>query len=600
MNSYLRFIFGGIIILALLGGCTNTAETPTAVPPVTIEPTESLTTDTPAPTAVPESAAEENVPPVVEYNLGEATITQAQFPEDSRFRNMPVRLNGLIAAPAVGDGPYPVVVILHGTHPGCPLDQTEVDRWPCAPEEEQPNYQGFAYLLRHLAAQGYVALSININAENTFGFGEPVPGERLVQIIDLHLSALAAASAGGPNDFGVALNGRADPSQLVFIGHSRGGESTVWLANEQGMAAPDALAQWGFGPLDGLLLVAPAVSLFFPEAAPVPLSVVLPACDGDVVMQEGQLFYDVTRLELGQNPWATSVWLEQANHNYFNEILSGDFFMDRERPDCRKLLTADVQQDWLTEYTIAFLTAVFDPTPAALADLGLNVTAAPVTEVAGLPALVTALSPATHRQTLLVPAAAAELTTHLLGGAVTTEGVAAHFCPQGSYTFESMPGSEPCRRTYVTVPGQPNHAVLTWETAGAALRLALPSEHSDLSSFVALSIRAAVDPASPLNAPGSAQAFSVRLVDLAGNSAVLTTAPAEPALRFPPGDMLDLSGPDSDQTFSGRVPLTTIRLPLNGFTGVDLSQIAEVALLFDQTERGTLFVSDLELVRPWP
>ncbi len=99
---------------------------------------------------------------------------------------MPVRLNGIIAAPEEG-GPYPVVVILHGNHPGCPVDEMSVDRWPCAADVEQPNYRGFAYLVRELADKGYVALSININAENTFGFGEPVGGERLGQLVDLHL-----------------------------------------------------------------------------------------------------------------------------------------------------------------------------------------------------------------------------------------------------------------------------------------------------------------------------------------------------------------------------------------------------------------------------
>ena len=65
---------------------------------------------------------------------------------------MPVRLNGLIAAPETG-GPHPVVVIFHGTHPGCPVDEMGVDRWPCAPEVEQPNYRGFEYLVRELAAR---------------------------------------------------------------------------------------------------------------------------------------------------------------------------------------------------------------------------------------------------------------------------------------------------------------------------------------------------------------------------------------------------------------------------------------------------------------
>ena len=135
-------------------------------------------------------------PKAVEYNLGETTITQARFPEDSRFRNMPVRLNGVIAVPNEGAGPFPVVLILHGTHPGCP-EIDHVDRWPCDPAGRAAELPGLRYLAEHLAKNGYVALSININAENTFGFGEPVPGERLTQIVDKHLRALATASAGG-------------------------------------------------------------------------------------------------------------------------------------------------------------------------------------------------------------------------------------------------------------------------------------------------------------------------------------------------------------------------------------------------------------------
>ena len=63
----------------------------------------------------------------------------------------------------------------------------------------------FEYLVRRLAAEGYVALSININADNTFGFGEPNHIERLRQLVDLHLKALGTASDGGSNQFGVDL-----------------------------------------------------------------------------------------------------------------------------------------------------------------------------------------------------------------------------------------------------------------------------------------------------------------------------------------------------------------------------------------------------------
>ena len=197
----------------------------------------------------------------------------------------------------------------------------------------------------------------------------------------------------------------------------------------------------------------------------------------------------------------------------------------------------------------------------------------------------------------MIPAQEEELATNRLGGAVTAENATTHFCPKGFYSAWSMPGSEPCRRNYVTVPGQPAHAVISWDKPGAALRFAVPKGAGDLSGYAALSLRAAVDPASPLNATGQPQAFSVQLTDRAGNSAVLQTRPDEPALGFPPGEMQGVSATETG-FFTGIVPLTTIRLALSDFVGVDLTDIREIALLFDRTPSGSLFVGDLEWVRP--
>ena len=41
-----------------------------------------------------------------------------------------------------------------------------------------------------------------------------------------------------------------------------------------------------------------------------------------------------------------------------------------------------------------------------------------------------------------------------------------------------------------------------------------------------------------------------------------------------------------------------IHIPLAAFSDVDLANIAEVALVFDQTPKGALFVADWEFVKP--
>jgi hypothetical protein len=86
-------------------------------------------------------------------------------------------------------------------------------------------------------------------------------------------------------------------------------------------------------------------------------------------------------------------------------------------------------------------------------------------------------------------------------------------------------------------------------------------------------------------------AFSIRVTDAAGKTASVQTRPDEPALRFPEGEMVvDATFGDM---FTGRLPLTTVRVPMSALQGVDKTDIREVALLFDQAPNGSLFLADL-------
>lgn len=556
----------------------------TACAPVTPTAPTSLLHDT-------ESA--DNLPAVVEYTLGETAIVQSSFTEDSRFRKMPVRLNGIIAIPTDTGEAHPVVVIFHGNHPGCPIPEGDhVDRWPCAPEEEQANYRGFAYLVQRLAAQGYVALSVNINAENTFGFGEPLPGERFTQLVDLHLQALAEAASGGVNPFGVDLAGRVDLDRLVWMGHSRGGEAAYSLA--QTLEAGQA-----YGPVVGLLLIAPAVVSMRPADSRVPMAVILPACDGDVFLQDGQHFYEAARLSAEQTQWATSVWLERANHNGFNQELANEWGGSDGRPDCEPLIDAEVQRAFLSDYAVDFLRAIFGADPKAIAGarsrLGIAAAESAPDNLYGLAARVAVLAARAERQPILVPHDAGELTTHLADGEVIAGDVTTVFCEAGYFTPEMRSGSEPCKRVNLVIPGDPAMVVVSWSQPGATLRFILPPGAGDLRRYWAISLRAAVDPLSSLNRAGTAQRFTVQLTDRSGMTATVVTRPAEPALGFPQG-LAEENSFFEGGLFTGRVPMTTIRLQLSDFAGVDLSNVGEVALVFDQSSSGALFMGDLEWV----
>jgi hypothetical protein len=137
--------------------------------------------------------------------------------------------------------------------------------------------------------------------------------------------------------------------------------------------------------------------------------------------------------------------------------------------------------------------------------------------------------------------------------------------------------------------------VASWSQSDAALHFSMP-EGIDLGKFSLISLRAALDPLSPLNKAGTPQVFTIQLVDSQGNSASVHTRADEPALQFPLGE-IEENDTFEGGWFTGRIPLTSIRLLLSDFTGVDLTSIREIVLLFDQTPSGSLFMSDLEIVR---
>ena len=277
-----------------------------------------------------------------------------------------------------------------------------------------------------------------------------------------------------------------------------------------------------------------------------------------------------------------SVYLPEANHNRFNAAL-GDESLGRASAICDgALLPAAAQRAFLADYALHFYDAALGRGDAPAAPAGLDPTQpAPATLFDR--AVLTSLAIRTP-QRLRLP----------LREEAATGAAAAVFCKAGY----GEPGelAEACRRVQYNQPGNPEQLVLTWDGTDGVYAVALQEGNRDLSDYATLHLRAAVDPVSPLNAPGQPQAFSLRLTDGAGKTASVALT-GEPALAFPLGNR----GFDNTfklDTWDNHVVLSSIRVPLTAFSGVDLGNVQSIALVFDATNSGAIFMTDLELLRP--
>jgi dienelactone hydrolase len=513
------------------------------------------------------------------FDFGAATLDQ-DWVSDGKARSMPVRLVGLIAAPPAGED-LPVAVIIHGSHGvGCTSrDGLTVD-WPC-PATETRHYEGFAYLLQALAQRGYVAIAIDANPGFASAFGGSYPNQRLPLLLDLYTAKLAAADRG--EDIGLDLNlaGRLDWQKLVALGHSAGGEALAEVMNIRATrSGADDIAA-GRGPLAAAILLAPSRAGSELRTGGTPFAVILPACDRDVVDLGGQGYFEdaVANPQLGAP--AVSIYLPGANHNRFNAGLS-DEQLGSARGVCDShLLPAAAQRDFLAAYAGAFFDAALRRAGADPAAAGMDPSQPAPLELFGLRVLTSLEVPVNRRLTLSPDSGQA------------TGSTRAVLCPAGYSTPAEM--AEECRRTQVNQPGNPEQIALSWSGAGSSYQFSLPEGKRDLSGYAALELRAAVDPLSPLNAAGQPQSFSVRVTDGRGKMA-LTELVGEPALAYPEGKPTEDAASGADG-WDNHLMLSAIRVPLSQFRGVDLGDTRSIAIVFDSSASGAIFVSALEAQR---
>ena len=224
------------------------------------------------------------------------------------FDGFTYHVHGSIFYPAEDDGPdqpfnkrlaklgrVPLVVLVHGRHGGA-----------------ADSYKGYVYFQAQLARMGFVAVSVD-ESETDEGPGGSDGADftgNIVRRAELAIETvkfLQTLDAGDP-----IFNGTTDFSRIGLMGHSRGGDYVLAVVERLNLPGAKIRAVISLAPVDSGAHSGHPKGIVF--------MTILPAGDGDVVDNDGAKFYD----QADPAPFKTQLYVDQANHNYFNRTWLND------------------------------------------------------------------------------------------------------------------------------------------------------------------------------------------------------------------------------------------------------------------------------------
>jgi dienelactone hydrolase len=250
-------------------------------------------------------------------------------------------LNGRVWYPAGGNGPFPLVLIVHGNH-----------------NMKDFSDPGYGYLGELLASRGYIFASVDMNFINGAIRGEnDARGWFLLK----HVEVFRKFNDTPGNPFFRMV----DVERVVLIGHSRGGEAVGHAAafNRLEYYPDDANVRFVFGfGVRGIVAIAPVDGQYRPADRLVPVRdvnylVFHGSHDGDVTSFMGIRQFQRVAFSGRVPAFKSAVYVYRANHGQWNTVWGAHDNGPRSGRilDLRGLMPPADQRRFAEVYISAFL-----------------------------------------------------------------------------------------------------------------------------------------------------------------------------------------------------------------------------------------------------
>lgn len=263
------------------------------------------------------------------------------------FDSKSLPINGRVWYPE-GDGPFPLVLIVHGNH-----------------SMQDYSDPGYDYLGELLASRGMILVSVDENFINgswsdIFG-GLSKENDARGWLLLEHLKVWKQWNSSSDHPF----SGKVDMEKIALMGHSRGGEAVAHAAmlNELDYYPDDATIRLGYHfPIKAIVAIAPVDGQYEPGGTRTKLKdinyfVFHGAQDADVTSFMGSMQYERVSFEDSSYHFKTGLYIQGANHGQFNTSWGDN---DTGNPlkgllNLKQQLDEKTQQEIAKVYISAFL-----------------------------------------------------------------------------------------------------------------------------------------------------------------------------------------------------------------------------------------------------
>ncbi|OON97542.1 MAG: hypothetical protein ATN36_03030 [Epulopiscium sp. Nele67-Bin005] len=440
------------------------------------------------------------------------------------------------------------------------------------------SYEGFLYLVEQLTNSGYLTISLDITSAFELSSNEPLHFRDLYNIFINQLQFLSNSISGNSHPYPINLTDKGDLSQVSLIGHGAGGLGAYALS----------LNSFENAEISSLLLITPQfidTSLNLPIPT-VPTGIILSQLDGEVRSLDGQRIFDNSNLSNELTAPISIVYLYGANHNYFNELLTQDDALKQTYvlPNSQRLSNS-MQQDFLMNYASDFLNFYHSQLDI---NIGLDSALLSPNTLYSYPVLTSLMTPASLK--IINPTNIDSETTNALGGETSTYNASISFLTESYMApYDNAIGFQ-----HPGLPEALGLIKLSWSVTSGTFTTAIPCNLMDISDYNSLSLWIALDPTDDLNKAYDSQSFVLQLKDSSKKVEQIILDGNSIALQKQAGELVTSNYQSQWSTFT---PLSNIRIPLELFTQVDLTQIESLTIQFNQNNTGSIFIGDISLLR---